>query len=376
MNSCSCGNPVVGQGTLCARCNALRVFGLDAKAADKEIKAAYQVLVKVWHPDRFQGDPKMQQAAETKLKDVNSAYAVLCSRTADGGPSQRTRPAGSDAPPQQPPVNAEPAGRPAQASWTPPRPAAKRGSGRRIRPVFTFVFRLFLVAIVLLLCRYVWIAFNIKDPTGDTAEKVYQIGRENLLSGLDAPKRRFLEAVEHDWRRLDPRSPTVTPAPLTEEADNAPKATPQPTRTAPRRSDGRQVESSQIPVQRVLPYITVGSTREEVLEQQGTPTESSEDKLVYGRSELDFRNNRVVGWRIDPASTTIRVKLWPQSAVDTSLDFFTIGDSKDIVLVVQGTPTAFSADKFEYGASEVYFQDGEVVRWKNDPNSIQLRARQ
>ena len=123
-----------------------------------------------------------------------------------------------------------------------------------------------------------------------------------------------------------------------------------------------------------MPYITVGSTRQEVMDMLGAPTALADDKLVYGKSELYLRNGRVAGWRIDPVANPIRVKLWPSGAVDTSLDFFTIGDSKDIVLVVQGTPTAFSKDKFEYGGSEVDFENGEVVSWKEDPNSIRLRA--
>jgi hypothetical protein len=68
------------------------------------------------------------------------------------------------------------------------------------------------------------------------------------------------------------------------------------------------------------------------------------------------------------------VKLWPGASVDPTLTSFTIGSSKDVVLVVQGTPTAFSEDKFEYAGSEVYFQNHRVVRWKSDPATIPLRA--
>ena len=122
-------------------------------------------------------------------------------------------------------------------------------------------------------------------------------------------------------------------------------------------------------------YLTVGSTRDEVLAQQGTPTASSDDKLVYGKSELYLKDGAVIGWRIDPVSSPIRVKLWPEAPVDPGLDFFSYGSSKDAVLAVQGTPTAFSEDKFEYGGSVVYFQNKRVVSWKNDPASIPLRIR-
>jgi hypothetical protein len=45
------------------------------------------------------------------------------------------------------------------------------------------------------------------------------------------------------------------------------------------------------------------------------------------------------------------------------------------VLVVNGTPTTFSEERFAYGSSEVYFQNGRVVRWKNDPASVPLKTR-
>jgi len=88
----------------------------------------------------------------------------------------------------------------------------------------------------------------------------------------------------------------------------------------------------------VKPYVTVGFTREEVLAQQGTPTAASEDKLVYGKSELYLKRGFVVGWQIDPVSSPIRVKLWPQYTINPSPEYFTIGSSRDIVLAVQGTP--------------------------------------
>jgi hypothetical protein len=112
-----------------------------------------------------------------------------------------------------------------------------------------------------------------------------------------------------------------------------------------------------------------------VLAQQGTPTAASEEKLVYGKSELYLKDGFVAGWRIDRASSPIRVKLWPQYTINPSPECFTIGSSKDIVLVVQGTPTAFTGDKYEYGGSEVYFRDNKVVSWKSDPASIVLKAR-
>lgn len=49
------------------------VLGLDKGASDSEIKKAYRVLAKKYHPDMNPGD----QEAEVKFKEASEAYAVL-----------------------------------------------------------------------------------------------------------------------------------------------------------------------------------------------------------------------------------------------------------------------------------------------------------
>jgi hypothetical protein len=56
---------------------ALDVLALRPGASAVEIKGAYRDLVKVWHPDRFGGDPRLREKAEDKLKQINEAYMVL-----------------------------------------------------------------------------------------------------------------------------------------------------------------------------------------------------------------------------------------------------------------------------------------------------------
>ena len=110
-----------------------------------------------------------------------------------------------------------------------------------------------------------------------------------------------------------------------------------------------------------------------MLDQVGAPAESTEDKLVYGRSELYLKDGAVTGGKIDRANP-IRVKLWPEAAVDPALASFTVGSTRDEVLTAQGTPTAFSDGEFEYGTSKVFFENYRVVRWESDPGSIPLRV--
>lgn len=56
---------------------ALQVLGLASGATPAEVKEAYRDSVKVWHPDRFAGDPRLRTKAENQLKQVNAAYDYL-----------------------------------------------------------------------------------------------------------------------------------------------------------------------------------------------------------------------------------------------------------------------------------------------------------
>ena len=58
------------------------LLGVAPNASAQELKAAYRDLAKVWHPDRFSHDPRLQQKAQEKLKAVNEAYDLLTSGTA------------------------------------------------------------------------------------------------------------------------------------------------------------------------------------------------------------------------------------------------------------------------------------------------------
>lgn len=61
------------------------VLGVSRGVSRQELKAAYRDLTKVWHPDRFTHDPRLQQKAQEKLKEINDAYEQLIS----GKPQRR-----------------------------------------------------------------------------------------------------------------------------------------------------------------------------------------------------------------------------------------------------------------------------------------------
>ena len=59
------------------RCYEL--LGVRPGVSVRELKSAYRDLAKVWHPDRFAHDPRLQQKAQEKLKEINDAYEQLIS---------------------------------------------------------------------------------------------------------------------------------------------------------------------------------------------------------------------------------------------------------------------------------------------------------
>ena len=56
---------------------ALRVLGLPPGAGAEEIKTAWRDLARVWHPDRFAHDARLQKKASDNLQRINQAYEAL-----------------------------------------------------------------------------------------------------------------------------------------------------------------------------------------------------------------------------------------------------------------------------------------------------------
>lgn len=58
---------------------AYELLGVKPGVSPRELKAAHRDLAKVWHPDRFGHDQRLQQKAQEKLKEINEAYELLIS---------------------------------------------------------------------------------------------------------------------------------------------------------------------------------------------------------------------------------------------------------------------------------------------------------
>src|ERR1017187_1780942 len=89
MVNCSCGQLTEDGTTLCPRCEDLHVLGLGMEALENEIRNAYRLLAKAWQPEGFQDDPALREAAETKLKDVETAFEFLTLTSTDRAYAER-----------------------------------------------------------------------------------------------------------------------------------------------------------------------------------------------------------------------------------------------------------------------------------------------
>jgi len=387
MTRCACGNPAYHKDALCVRCTALQALELQPTASPDEIKAAYLLLVKVWHPDRFQHDAQLLGAANEKLKAINSAYGYLTSsagkrahrkaekaaRSAGATPSEANAPSASSAEPSDGPRAATPA------------PARRR---TRFGGVFATLGALGLARrLVVLACGLGGTALLVKfvdyqlasDPESGA---VYASYKSRVTAGLGGPRERAWNQIKDGLSHLNPFRPAPTYALPPAQFQPHENSTPPVEKTAstghvaqkPAAVQSRAVAAPQAASLKLHPFITVGLTKDEVIAAAGAPVSATDDKLVYAGAEIDLKDGKVAGWKIDPAIASLRVKLWPSAAVDPSVQYFTVDSPKNVVLVVQGTPTTFTDNVFAYGNSEVYFRNNRVVSWKNDPGSVPLRA--
>jgi HD-like signal output (HDOD) protein len=53
------------------------IFKIGPEATEEELNRAYRDLVNVWHPDRFEHNPRLKQKVETQLKEINHAREKL-----------------------------------------------------------------------------------------------------------------------------------------------------------------------------------------------------------------------------------------------------------------------------------------------------------
>ena len=372
MSTCICGKPADSFGGLCDRCVALENLGLYSTSSEEQIENAYQKMLKIWDPDRFGSDPKLRRGAEEKLKEIKAAHDCLVSGSKVKEPEEvpywRKRAAALE----EEPLPERPAQVPFEADLSEEEPEeVKRILRRQQRspaPKIFLKIGLLLGAAAVLFIGWFGLDAFMSTNQHTSTDWLYmkaQVTRDLVMLHLKS------ENLPGQPTNAQTAPPSVT-TPAQPEAP--PPAA--PPKTEPGRARAPQVRIPKAPktLQAALPYVTAGLTPTEVLNVLGKPDSSLGEKMFYKGSEIDFRDGRVAGWRIDPRVSPIRVKLWPEAAPTPGLTAFNIGSSKNDVIAIQGTPTLLSDNEFGYGSSVVFFRNNLVVGWKEDPGSVRLKV--
>ena len=306
-----------------------RILEVELGAPLEDVKRAYRELVKVWHPDRFTHDPKLQIKAQEKLKAINLAYERICAGGSARRESKSDKPADSRSGAQ----TAAPPQSPRSATM----PAKETPWGRRFAQA----------AMAVVLIVVVRAIFSTKDnpqPRSAGNQVAYFEPRPAAQAPLPSP----VDAQ----RKIENHISAITPV----EKQTAKGALSQ---------SGPAIVTEDTSAPRS--FFTVASSKNEVLAVQGTPDEFSDTVFTYPYgSKVFFQGGHVVSWKMSP-TFPLKVKLLLHSVVEDR-GFFTIGSTKDEVLAVQGTPDEFTDTVFTYPyGSRVFFKGDHVVSWKMSP---------
>ncbi|HEV2493735.1 MAG TPA: J domain-containing protein [Terriglobia bacterium] len=413
------------------------VLGVEPGASLEELKEAHRDLVKVWHPDRFGDDPRLQRKAQEKLKEINEAYEQILPDTLPAPPhpvpepewpARRYAPEIRLAAPEAPPADLDPPSEPARRRW---------GLSPQAAAAFALlgVTALIVVAVVRNddTRRSTTADSNVNREASDALEDApidvptFTLGstQEEVLSVQGTPTGveggRWLyqlssvdfaegkvEGYANVSRNLHVRLKPAGDAQaalarsaftLGSTADDVLAVQGTPTSVEGRRwrydsssvdfVDGK-VESydnaegnlhvrvnpkGDVSAARARGAFTLGSTEDEVLAVQGTPTSIEGERWTYDSSTVSFSNGRVDAYSNE--TQKLHFEMTPQGdvAAARTRGFFTLGSTGDDVLAVQGTPTSVGGNRWGYELSWVVFDQGKVEGYSNVSGNLRVRAR-
>lgn len=382
------------------------LLGLQPGATAEDVRRAYRELAKRWHPDRYSDAPPWARLrAEEKFKDLQQAYQRILSRPLS------PRPSSQEATRHKEPKAPEKAS--SSGSRTPPLRPQKLFSKLWLNTLGKWAGVAAVVVVVTLWGLWAFLGESASPwKWGKVRKPEIPVSQDQEVKAPSALK---LSSRLHNLLSASGRTPVpdlnipganpfASPAPASTqttfglgstERDVLRAQGPPDRRSAGRWSyglsevrfqggrvvgydnfDGRLrvlVKPTKVsaPVDKADGFFTLGSTKDEVLHIQGTPTGIRGSVWHYGFSSVRFVEDRVAAY--DNSFGNLKVRLLPsreyldktQGAVPL---FFTIGSTADEVLAVQGTPTSVRGNMWFYDFSDVLFRNGRVG-WVNDPQS-------
>lgn len=243
------------------------------------VRNAYKRLIRRWHPDRFQ-DPDQRKIAEAKCKEINIAYQMLDEYYRQAGTLPPEYPVMHESPPSMDDAVSEHTHTPATESTKvdPFQDAHVHGREPAGRNYTTILIIIAAIAIG-------YITFS--EPL--------------LIEHLNAPEialAGFEESHPTPNNSAMNKSTAAMPA-RTDTHDNT------------EGTQGEWKESAKgaargsTPTTGRLPYITHGSTKQDVLAIQGRPLRETDTAWDYGLSRINFQNDIVTDWYENPMNPLV-----------------------------------------------------------------------
>ena len=103
-------------------------------------------------------------------------------------------------------------------------------------------------------------------------------------------------------------------------------------------------------------YLSIGSTKEEVLQILGTPSDIIGNMWFYRLSSITFRNDRIVGYS---GGSNLKIKIFPAKKAEKN--YLDLNSPKDDVLSILGTPSDIIGNMWCYRLSSITFRNDRVV---------------
>ena len=285
-----------------------RILGIRPGASWQELRQAYKSLVNIWHPDRFQQNPRQKNLAEEKTKEITQSYQELAEYYKQFGALPHATRAmetpvtddlSSQSTPDAYPVYENQDTEVSATDMAPP----QAHKGQR----YKFNARVMAATALAIVAYLVW-----QDVPRERSDNLSQI-QNPLEQSVD-------KKINEDSNQ---RIPTAEK------------------------------------------YFTFGTPLGEVYAIQGVPTKTEHDVWYYGKSKVYFAKGKVLRWD-ENLKNPLKVKIAPGNENMNAM-LFSEGSSKEEVLTIQGMPDRDAGNVWDYGVSRVYFDNNRVKGWDESP---------